>query len=155
MSIEQSVDILVRDPCRNPFYIGTLSDDYFIEYVYGSDPVDLIIDNFKVDPPVCPITYECQSASGCDIPGVSSFNAGRFTFETNNRLRFPVGDYVYQIKASSGVDSVISTFSELTLRIREPCEQTKIMPRPGSEEYFKDMSYILGDPGQSQELEIK
>ena len=76
----------MRDPCRNPFYIGTLSDDYFIEYVYGSDPVDLIIDNFKVDPPVCPITYECQSASGCDIPGVSSFNAGRFTFETNNLL---------------------------------------------------------------------
>ena len=62
VSIEQSVDILVRDPCRNPFYIGALSDDYFIEYVYGSDPVDLIIDNFKVDPPVCPITYECQSA---------------------------------------------------------------------------------------------
>lgn len=105
----------------------------------------------SVDPPVCPITFECINVVG----NYQSVNCnaelvyldpltGSVTFNTQRMATFPPGDYTFTMRGTTGLVDLISTDFTFTLTMTDPCPTstlTNIAEFP-----FIDVRYTLGRP---------
>ena len=85
------------------------------EYLYtGAEPIlEFTPEAIELDPPICPLTFECKIVSGprldlCEVDegtSVGGFDerTGQFTFQSSDAARFEPGLYVMEIKVKSGM----------------------------------------------------
>ena len=78
----ETTSILIIDPCVEPDSIISPVQATSIDYLYTVDPAEIVVKEFEVVPPICPVTYECIEITGpdedvtCNDPNsIMSFNS--------------------------------------------------------------------------------
>jgi len=63
--VKTKIEIL--HPCLRPASISAPNQSNPDEYYFTPGGANILVNPFIVDPPVCPVTYECISVTGPDV----------------------------------------------------------------------------------------
>ena len=107
---------------------------------------------FVLDPPVCPITYECVSATAtvnstsvkCNDPGTVDFDSktGNLIFTTFDKEKYVPGIYMFTLRVTAGTEYPVYNSVTITFTLTNPCPTAK--PLVMNQFPFIDMRYTLG-----------
>ena len=113
-----------------------------------------------VDPPVCPVTYQCISVTGpdsrlsCLAPAVGlNTNTGTIRFTSTDSQAYYPGEYVFTVRASSGTVNAVTDEFTFTLRMEDPCKESNLIPLQGLK--FVNVRYMLGRDQISQRFTVE
>ena len=106
----------------------------------------------------CPVFYSCEMLSGptdfdiCSLPEEDELSfvhfdqwSGNYEFSSQQRDRFPLGTYTFEITGTIAKDLSASVYFEMI--IVDPCLSASITLY--EENAFHGMIYVLRDPPQS------
>lgn len=134
-------EIILKDPCDSPFYLGNEGEVNDIETDLGGT-ASFQFPSVKVLPDVCleEATYTCEFLSGpytgdmdpCamtsengDYGTTSEFDpeTGEFLFDSNDKEEFPEGEYEFKAKALIGDKETSTVFK---MQVTNPCPTTEV-----------------------------
>ena len=118
------------------------------------------INDFVVDPPVCPVTYECISIDDPDsiFTCVSDeiFNidnaTGQITVQSSDMAKYRPGDYLVTLRGSAGTVFPVFVDTTFTLSLINPCPTAALSNL--QKEPFLSVTYTLGDESIDQTFSI-
>ena len=101
--------IEILDACLRPAQILNPDQSDPSSYFYTVQAAKLSVKPFIVDPPVCPVTYECISIEGpstdltCNDPNVKiDSQTGELSLQTFDMVKYHPGDYTVTIRGTTG-----------------------------------------------------
>lgn len=110
----------------------------------------LSVTPFIVDPPVCPVTYECISIEGpsveltCTDPNVRiDSQTGELSFQTFDMVKYLPGDYNVTIRGTTGTVVPLPAEAKFNLKLVNPCFSAKF--RNNDLQSLTDVRYVLGN----------
>ena len=126
----QMTQIELLHPCLIPASIQATDQSDPAEYFYTPGGSTFTVNPFLVDPPICPVTYECITVTGknlnapCDNLAdsiVFSPTTGRLTFLTDDMEKYEPGSYIFTMRGTVGESAPISADFAFTLILSNPC----------------------------------
>ena len=144
--------ITIFDPCYKPASLSDLGQTNPPEYFYTEGGSEFKMRAFVLDPPVCPITYECVSATAtvnstsvkCNDPGTVDFDSktGNLIFTTFDKEKYVPGIYMFTLRVTAGTEYPVYNSVTITFTLTNPCPTAK--PLVMNQFPFIDMRYTLG-----------